>query len=363
MREDTLPPSYFHFMLRTAPIDRNVLKAVQLNNRNLPFNIDKLQQYANKVTPKGYITTNYIELLQPYIETIATGQHIVKPTLPIVPCEVIHPQVPLCSHMFVHSALRAAKSIAPVYLSLTFVPMIILQFWPMLRNPYKMISRGFLSSMRSTAFLSVFVTSYMSMICIQRRIMSRDHKLVYFILGLISSWSILIERKSRRSELALYVLPRALDSLYLSITDRINFPRIPQGESLLFALSMGLLMYSRHNTPEQMSPLLRRLLNFFVGDDKTSDKQHHIADANVKHHTSSSLQDTYNTLTLEQQFRLKSQHMKSSGSLHILPPLNETTNDLSNKHPAAINLHSNSSTDILTDDNSSIALEQSNNNK
>ena len=42
----------------------------------------------------------------------------------------------------------------------------------------------------------------------------RDHKLSYWLVGLVAASAILIERKSRRSELALYTLPRAADSLY-----------------------------------------------------------------------------------------------------------------------------------------------------
>jgi len=44
--------------------------------------------------------------------------------------------------------------------------------------------------------------------------MQRDHKLSYWLTGLLAASTILIERKSRRSELALYTLPRAGDSLY-----------------------------------------------------------------------------------------------------------------------------------------------------
>lgn len=35
--------------------------------------------------------------------------------------------------------------------------------------------------------------------------------------GFLASLSLLLEKKSRRSELALYVLPRALDSLFLTL--------------------------------------------------------------------------------------------------------------------------------------------------
>ncbi len=41
-----------------------------------------------------------------------------------------------------------------------------------------------------------------------------------WIAGFISAWTILIEQKSRRSELSLYVLPRTIDSLIMTMQDR-----------------------------------------------------------------------------------------------------------------------------------------------
>jgi len=43
--------------------------------------------------------------------------------------------------------------------------------------------------------------------------MKSDHKLVYWVVGFLASWSILVEKKSRRSELALYAFPRGVDSI------------------------------------------------------------------------------------------------------------------------------------------------------
>ena len=93
---------------------------------------------------------------------------------------------------------------------------------------------------------------YQVIICMQRNFVSRDHRVVYLLAGLISSFSIFIEKKGRRSgthhlitiaacvvscrafcacraayrvcslrlvtaELALYTLPRAVDSIYMQL--------------------------------------------------------------------------------------------------------------------------------------------------
>lgn len=64
--------------------------------------------------------------------------------------------------------------------------------------------------------------------------------------GLVASGSILIEKKSRRSELALYVMPRAVDSFVLALTKKRCLPSIKFGEVILFSMCMGGLMYYRY---------------------------------------------------------------------------------------------------------------------
>lgn len=60
-----------------------------------------------------------------------------------------------------------------------------------------------------------------------------------------ASGSILIEKKSRRSELALYVMPRAVDAFVLALTKKRWVPSVKFGEVILFSLCMGGLMYYR----------------------------------------------------------------------------------------------------------------------
>lgn len=73
-------------------------------------------------------------------------------------------------------------------------------------------------------------------ICLQRKVATKDHKLVYFFAGATAALSALIEKKSRRSELALYTLPRAGDSLWHILVNRNLIPNIKHAEVSLFCL-------------------------------------------------------------------------------------------------------------------------------
>ena len=79
----------------------------------------------------------------------------------------------------------------------------------------------------SVTLKSVLEQSY---ICLQRKLVTRDHKLVYWFGGAIASLSILLERKTQRAELALYVLSNAANSLWYILVKRHLIPEIPYAE-------------------------------------------------------------------------------------------------------------------------------------
>lgn len=57
---------------------------------------------------------------------------------------------------------------------------------------------------------------------------------MYWVAGGISALSVLLEKKARRGELALYVLPRAGDSLWYILVNRHFLPDVKNAEVLLF---------------------------------------------------------------------------------------------------------------------------------
>ena len=112
-----------------------------------------------------------------------------------------------------------------------------------LKKPVGSLYTALCSTIRSSSFLASFVAVYMAAICVARRAMPVDNKLTYYFAGLVSSLSVLLEEKSRRSELALYVLPRAMDSLFMILQDRRWLSSMRHGESVLFCASMAGLMF------------------------------------------------------------------------------------------------------------------------
>ncbi|EFJ37079.1 hypothetical protein SELMODRAFT_165273 [Selaginella moellendorffii] len=244
MRPETLPESYLEFIIKTGPIARPVLKAVRESCRGGPIDIAALSAFVER----------------------RTGQAItgLQPNAPIIPCSCVHPESPFC---FQHNmrAMRATfKKTFPLYLSLTFVPFVVLNVQKFMQAPMHTFWNALKSAVRSTYFLSAFVGIYQGIICLQRKAVTKDFRFIYWFAGAIASLSAMLEKKGRRSELALYVLPRAADSLWYILINRHLLPNIKHAEVALFCLCMGGLMYYHEHEPDTMAPFLRGLIRRFL---------------------------------------------------------------------------------------------------
>ncbi|GKV45506.1 hypothetical protein SLEP1_g52578 [Rubroshorea leprosula] len=244
MRPETLPKSYHDFIQKTGPVAAPVYKAVRESCRGGPVDIVSLSAYLS--------TKRKSEILK--LEEFPS----------IIPCSVIHPDTDSCLAHNAYAASATFRKTFPLYFSLTFVPFVILHLQKFMDSPARTCWNAVKGAVRSTAFLSAFVGIFQAVICMHRKVASKDHKLVYWIAGGISALSVLLEKKSRRAELALYVLPRAGDSLWSILVNRHLIPKIRNAEVALFCACMGGIMYYLEHEPDTMAPFLRGLIRRFL---------------------------------------------------------------------------------------------------
>ncbi|DAZ97856.1 TPA: hypothetical protein N0F65_003283 [Lagenidium giganteum] len=248
MRPATLPSEYFRFIQKTGPVATDVMDLVRAGNRQLPVETAKLQRFLDK--------HNLIHRV-----TVPVGA---DGAAPVIPCTLIHYDTPSCSVGAFHTFTRAFKRTFPLYLSLFIVPSVVIHFNKFIAKPVSSLSRAVLGATRSNTFLASFVTTYAMVICAQRRVTSHDHRVIYYLAGLVASISILMEPKSRRSELALYVFPRAVDSLFMILRDRRIFAGVKHGEVLLYSFSMSIMMFcyehEKDSFPSFLSGIMKRFL-------------------------------------------------------------------------------------------------------
>ncbi|GMH09643.1 hypothetical protein Nepgr_011484 [Nepenthes gracilis] len=250
MNPESLPKSYLDFIQKTGPVAQPVYKAVRECCRGFPVDVASLSAYlASRSVPNSMNLEEF-----PFI----------------IPCSIIHPDTNSCLAHNAHATSATFKKTFPLYFSLTFVPFVILHLQKFMDNPARTCWLAVKDSVRSTTFLSAFVGLFQAVICLHRKVASRDHKLVYWIAGGIAALSVLLEKKSRRSELALYVLPRAADSLWYILVNRHLLPHIKNAEVALFCACMGGIMFYLEHEPDTMAPLLRGLMRRFLASRITN---------------------------------------------------------------------------------------------
>lgn len=268
-RPTTIPPAYYNWMVRTARVPDDVL---EINRRNIRA-LDTLDRIKFQLPPESATALVRHRAMESGVpDPILSADHMVSLAaklgasaervdrlknliaqrglpLPIVPCELLHACGNNgCIHYNCWLFGQVFKEIFRVYGVLNLVPVLVFGSRRLRKEPVAVAKRLLGSSIRSSTFLAVYVTTYMVLTCLMRNIhqahlLTRDHKLLYYLFGIASGCSIFIERDGRRGELAAYVLPKAAESAWRVWADRGVLPRwIPAGDYAMFSVGLGLLM-------------------------------------------------------------------------------------------------------------------------
>ncbi|KAI5993469.1 hypothetical protein EDD15DRAFT_895007 [Pisolithus albus] len=171
----------------------------------------------------------------------------------------------------------------PIYGALHFLPMILFKRKAFLSKPIHMLGKEGVGTIRSSAFLAAFVASFQSWVCLKHyiyEVLSSQKtfklpksiinffvsKYSYALGGFLGALSLFIEERRRRGELAMYALPKAMESAWLTARGKgWVFRTGSAGEALLTAVAMGMVMSIYQNDPQHLSGLVRRILYQFIG--------------------------------------------------------------------------------------------------
>ena len=159
-------------------------------------------------------------------------------TLPTYgPCAMAHPRHPRCLSVPQERVLAVARWTLPIYGALHFVPLLFFKRAALMRAPARMALRAAWGTARSTAFIAVAVVMYQGWFCgmqnahraltalgtetvpawMLESVLSRP---AHWLGGAVMGLSLFAEAKHRRGELAMYVLPKALESAWIALRGR-----------------------------------------------------------------------------------------------------------------------------------------------
>ncbi|KAH7922062.1 hypothetical protein BV22DRAFT_1071135 [Leucogyrophana mollusca] len=276
-RPDTLPRSYTTWLATASGAPPPAINMVRDLNRTATFKVRDLEKIFDR---EDLIPNNYMALVERKALATAIPPDF-GPRYP--PCGAVHPWVESCTEVPLPRFFTVFKWAFPIYGALHFVPMILFKRGQFFNKPLNMLTRAGWGTLRSSAFLATFVATYQSWFCFkhwlhaalsaqntvklpQKFIDFFASKYSYALGGFFGALSLLVEEKRRRGELAMYVLPKGLESAWLTARGKGWVFRTGEfGEMILTAFGMGMVMSIYQNDPQHLSGLVRRILYQFIG--------------------------------------------------------------------------------------------------
>ncbi|KAI8844848.1 hypothetical protein BC829DRAFT_400161 [Chytridium lagenaria] len=171
--------------------------------------------------------------LLPYQDFIGQVPH------DFVMCAMQHPHTTDCES----GVLRAFKGewwrALALYGPLNGIMTIIFRGRDLLKHPKRNAIEYAKSTLRSTLFLTAYVTMSWCVPCYFPSSVGKDQTWMYYVNGLLAGSMVLIEAPGRRLELGMYCLPRALESLWNS---GVGWGWWQHVSGLYFCVATGVLM-------------------------------------------------------------------------------------------------------------------------
>ncbi|KAJ7315022.1 hypothetical protein DFH08DRAFT_894484 [Mycena albidolilacea] len=277
MRPDTLPRSYINWIQGASHLST---EGVGMNHTAVREHRIDLNALDTIIARGDASRTNAAALEALRANALSGG-----PIPHYGPCAVLHPRLTSCWSVPLDRFVDVFKWMLPIYSALHFLPPILLRWRQFRVDPGRVLVRSGLGSVRSSAFLGVFVIIYQGSNCFKHqtyeRIMASPfwRKLLpaplvdlliskgsFWVPGFLAGLALLIEEERRRAELAMYVLPKSLESAWVAARGRgLVFRTGNWGESALTGLAMGMVMSTYQNSPEHLSGLVRKILYQFMG--------------------------------------------------------------------------------------------------
>ena len=182
-----------------------------------------------------------------------------------VPCSATHPQS--CEWNSLRKMIVVAQLAHKVYIPIHLAPVLLFKRRLLWRHPVKVIKNFLKNLLNSTAMMAMYVGMLYYCHCKIKNYRQKTDKYNQMLSGAVSWVMLFIESYNRRTEIALYMIPRMFESglSFLEYFGYIKSP--PNAEVLAFAVGLSVLMYFYQNESKNIRQTYRTLFQKYWGDD------------------------------------------------------------------------------------------------
>lgn len=159
--------------------------------------------------------------------------------------QIVHGNQTCIGH-FISFLIQAYGRALPVYLPVYLIPALIVHRQGLVKGHYKILVKSLIGTARSSLFLSIYCTSAWGWTCLLFRIFERCN-IPMVAMGMFpTGLALAIEKKSRRMEISLYCLSRAIESFFTCAANAGFLPRasrVKHADVVVFSLATAIIMH------------------------------------------------------------------------------------------------------------------------
>lgn len=131
------------------------------------------------------------------------------------------------------------------------------------------------------AFMTLMVTGIRTGFCLGSKLTGTFSAYTLILTSLLSSASIMIENDKRMEDYVVFSLPRVIEGVWEILVQQGYAKNIPHGQSLLFAISLGLLLVFKKHYTKLMPSSYESQLSFFFGKEEEKSQNIEIEKENI----------------------------------------------------------------------------------
>ena len=106
-----------------------------------------------------------------------------------------------------------------------------------------MLISTLIAYLKSVTFICLFVSILTYMLCLTKNIRRKIDPINAIISSFVCSFASIIETDDRRKEINLFIIPRAIETVYLLLRRRGYIIDLSKSGSILFGIIIGLTNY------------------------------------------------------------------------------------------------------------------------
>ncbi|XP_072973322.1 uncharacterized protein [Typha angustifolia] len=254
LKQDSLPSSYKSFLNKHGGKDVVVLQGVKEICSNRSFtNLEGIEKY--------YKSMGVDLKLDPNMK---------------IPCSIVHGNQTCIGH-FIYFLFQAYGRALPVYVPVYLVPALIVHRKGLLKRPYTILGKSLLGTARSSLFLSMYCASAWAWTCLLFRAFKWCNIPIIAIGTFPTGLALLIEKKSRRVEISLYCLSRAIESFFMCMSDAGLCPpaaKLKRADVAVFSIATAIIMHCYAQEREVFRSKYLNVLDWVFGVPPIYDDEH-----------------------------------------------------------------------------------------